>query len=64
MPVIGNKPELNLNSIVYATDFSLCSQNAGLYAAQLAKYFSAKLLVAHAFTFLSPLWRWKSITHS
>lgn len=54
MPVIGNKPKLNLNSIVYATDFSLCSQNAGLYAAQLAKYFSAKLLVAHAFTLSQP----------
>jgi nucleotide-binding universal stress UspA family protein len=50
MPVIGDKPELNLKSIVYATDFSLCSQNAGLYASRIAAYFSAKLLVAHAFT--------------
>ncbi len=50
MPVIGDRPELNLNSIVYATDFSLCSQNAGLYAGLLARYFSAKLLVAHGFT--------------
>jgi nucleotide-binding universal stress UspA family protein len=53
MPVIGDKPELNLKSIVYATDFSLCAQNAGLYASRIATYFSAKLLVAHAFT-LSP----------
>jgi len=50
MPVIGDRPELNLKTIVYATDFSLRSKNAGLYAARMAAYFSAKLLVAHAFT--------------
>jgi len=41
---------LNLKSIVYATDFSFCAQNAGRYASRIAAYFSAKLLVAHAFT--------------
>jgi len=50
MSVIGDKPELNLKTIVYATDFTLCSKNAGLYAARMATYFSAKLLVTHAFT--------------
>jgi nucleotide-binding universal stress UspA family protein len=50
MPVIGDRPELNLKTVIYATDFSLCSQNAGLYAARLAAYFSAKLLVTHAFS--------------
>jgi nucleotide-binding universal stress UspA family protein len=50
MPVIGDKPVLNQNSVVYATDFSLCSQNAGLYAARMAAYFSANLFIAHAFT--------------
>ena len=50
MPEIGDIPELNLKSIVYATDFSLRAQNAGLYASRIAAYFSAKLLVAHAFT--------------
>ena len=50
MPLIGDRPDLNLRTVIYATDFSLCSQNAGLYAACLAKYFSATLLVAHAFT--------------
>jgi len=50
MAVIDNKPALNLKSVVYATDFSPCSRNAGLYAARIAAYFSAKLLVAHAFT--------------
>ena len=50
MPVIGDRPELNLRTVVYATDFSPCSKNAGLYAARMAAYFSAKLLVTHAFT--------------
>jgi nucleotide-binding universal stress UspA family protein len=50
MPVIGERPELNLKTIVYATDFSPCSTNAGLYAARMAACFSAKLLVTHAFT--------------
>jgi nucleotide-binding universal stress UspA family protein len=50
MPVIGDRPELNLKTIVYATDFSLRSKNAGLYAARMAAYFSAKLLVTHTFT--------------
>ena len=50
MPLIRDRPDLNLRTVIYATDFSLCSQNAGLYAACLAKYFSATLLVAHAFT--------------
>ena len=50
MPMIGDRPELNLKTVVYATDFSLCSQNAGLYAARIASYFSATLLVTHAFT--------------
>lgn len=50
MPVIGDRPELNLQTVIYATDFSPCSKNAGLYAARMAAYFSAKLLVTHAFT--------------
>jgi nucleotide-binding universal stress UspA family protein len=50
MPLIGDRKELNLTTVIYATDFSVCSQNAGLYPAVMAKYFSAKLLVSHAFT--------------
>ncbi len=50
MPMIGDRPNLSLKTVVYATDFSLCSQNAGLYAARIAAYFSATLLVTHAFT--------------
>ncbi len=36
-------------TVVFATDFSVFSQNAGLYASLLAKKFSATLLVSHAF---------------
>jgi nucleotide-binding universal stress UspA family protein len=50
MPLVGDKPDLNLKSVIYATDFSLGAHNAGLYAAGVAAYFSATLLVAHAFT--------------
>ena len=50
MPVFGDRPELNLKTVIFATDFSLRSINAGLYAARMAAHFSARLLVAHAFT--------------
>ena len=50
MPLIGDTPALDLNAVIFGTDFSLCSQNAGFYAALLAQYLSAKLVVAHAFT--------------
>ncbi len=50
MPVTGENHTFNLHAVVYATDFSLCSQNAGLYAAFLAEFFSSRLLVTHAFT--------------
>lgn len=50
MPVIGDVPGLNLDAIVYATDFSPASENAGAYAKLLASYFSTTLVVAHAFT--------------
>jgi nucleotide-binding universal stress UspA family protein len=41
--------ELTVKAVVFATDLSLCCQNAGFYAAFLARFFSADLLVAHAF---------------
>jgi nucleotide-binding universal stress UspA family protein len=50
VPLIGERPDLDLNAVVYATDFSVCSQNAGIYAAFLADHFSTALVVAHAFT--------------
>lgn len=50
MPVIGEMPELDLNAVIYGTDFSASSSNAGFYAASLAEHFSATLIVTHAFT--------------
>jgi nucleotide-binding universal stress UspA family protein len=49
MPLTGEGPDLNVNAVIYATDLSAWSQNAGRYASFLAKHFSARLLVAHAF---------------
>ncbi len=51
---MGERSDSNLQSVVYATDFSLCSQNAGLYASGMAKFFSSTLFVAHAFTVSQP----------
>jgi nucleotide-binding universal stress UspA family protein len=51
MSVIDDKKVQNLKSVVYATDFSQCSTNAGSYAARIASTLSAKLFVAHAFEF-------------
>lgn len=48
--VTRDGPALSVKAVIYATDFSICSENAALYARFLAKRFSAKLLVAHAFT--------------
>jgi nucleotide-binding universal stress UspA family protein len=47
--VQGERPAVSVGSIVYATDFSTCSENAGAYAKMLAEFFSARLLVTHAF---------------
>ncbi|HTZ56720.1 MAG TPA: universal stress protein [Acidobacteriaceae bacterium] len=44
------KAFMKLNAVIYGTDLSVFSQNAGLYAALMAKQFSAKLVVVHAFT--------------
>ena len=63
MPVTGDRPELNLKAVVYATDFSLRSRNAGLYAAQLASYFVSKTagrLMPSRWN--KPLWKLKSAT--
>ncbi len=49
MSVTGDSSPLSLNAVIYATDFSPCSENAGGFASLLAKQFSADLLVSHAF---------------
>lgn len=40
---------LSIRSVVFATDFSPASRNAGLYAAAIARRFDAELIIIHAF---------------
>jgi nucleotide-binding universal stress UspA family protein len=40
---------MDVDTVVFATDLSDWSHNAGLYAAAFAQHFHARLLVAHAF---------------
>jgi nucleotide-binding universal stress UspA family protein len=47
--MIGDQPEVNVDSVIYATDFEPAAENAGTYARLLADAFSATLLVVHAF---------------
>ena len=54
MPIIGDRPDINLNAVIYATDFSSCSENAGRHARLLANQLPAKLFVAHAFLLSEP----------
>src|ERR1039458_9378797 len=50
MPTIGKRSTIQLDSVVFATDFSPASQNAGLYASAVSVRFCTNLVVAHAFT--------------
>jgi nucleotide-binding universal stress UspA family protein len=50
VPVFGYVPGVGFKTIIFATDFSIGSRNAGQYGRLLAKYFSCPLVVAHAFT--------------
>lgn len=49
----SNSSQLALKTVIFATDFSSNSENAGLYASMFARQFHAELLLAHAFV-LSP----------
>lgn len=49
MPMIGDRPEVTIDSVIYATDFSSSSETAGAYARILASSFSASLMVSHCF---------------
>jgi nucleotide-binding universal stress UspA family protein len=46
---VSPKGRLSIASIVFATDFSPASRNAGFYAAAIAAHFEAELVVIHAF---------------
>lgn len=50
MPIIGKSPNVELDSILFATDFSPASQNAGLYASAVSVHFGTRLIVGHSFT--------------
>jgi len=54
MTIIGNHPSIQLDTVVFATDFSPASQNAGLYASAISVHFQTDLVIAHAFTLLQP----------
>lgn len=45
----GEDTKLKMETVIYATDLSLCCQNVGYYASFMAEHLSAELLVAHAF---------------
>lgn len=49
MRVEGDRPPMTIDAVIFATDFTACSDNAGRYALQLARYFAAKLMVVHAY---------------
>ncbi len=52
MPIIGRHPSVELDTVVFATDFSAASHNAGLYASAISAHFHINLVVVHAFTLL------------
>lgn len=50
MPMIGMSSTIQLDSIIFATDFSPASRNAGLYASAASVHFGIPLVIVHAFT--------------
>lgn len=50
MAVFGSSSTIQLDTIIFATDFSPASHNAGLYASAVSKRFNTELVVAHGFT--------------
>jgi nucleotide-binding universal stress UspA family protein len=49
MATACNTPTIQFDSVIFATDFSWASENAGLYASAFSKHFASKLVVAHGF---------------
>jgi nucleotide-binding universal stress UspA family protein len=45
----GKSARIQVNSVIFATDFSPASTNAGLYASAVSKHFGSSLMVAHGF---------------
>lgn len=49
LKVEGSRPQVSIDTVLYATGLSGRSSNAAAYARLLARYFSAKLMVANVF---------------
>jgi nucleotide-binding universal stress UspA family protein len=49
MAIVRKRPVIRLDSVIFATDFSPASQNAGLFASAFSRHFGASLVVAHGF---------------
>jgi nucleotide-binding universal stress UspA family protein len=49
MTIVGKRPVIQFDSVIFATDFSPASQNAGLYASAFSRHFVTNLVVAHGF---------------
>lgn len=49
MSIFGTSSTIQLDTIVFATDFSPASHNAGLYASAVSMRLKTKLVVAHGF---------------
>ena len=50
MSSIGTSASLQVETVVFATDFSRASHNAGLYSSAFSKLLSTNLAIVHAFT--------------
>lgn len=64
MNVGDSRPQVSIDSVVFATDFSTCSEKAGQYARLLARYYSAGLIVAHAFQASQAAMEAESFSHN
>jgi nucleotide-binding universal stress UspA family protein len=62
--VESERLELSIDSVVFATDFSTSSENAGRYAHLLARYFGAHLVVTHAFLASQAAMEAEALSHS
>jgi hypothetical protein len=47
MAIVNNSPVIRFDSVIFATDFSKVSQNAGLYASAFSRHLVTKLVVEH-----------------
>ncbi len=55
MPVIGQRPEITLDDIVLATDFSAAAERATKYAVQIAKRYGSRLHLVSALNLNVPI---------